>query len=199
MSGKSTVLDRAVTDETEVPKKPAKRGTSISLKALAVAAVLAALVIGLSFSVWQLNSKTDELDQLHAQAANNAHAEQVALDYAVGAAGMNFQDLGPWRAELTAGTSPELTNRLTQAATSMEQIIVPLQWVATATPIVAKVSSDDNGVYTVDCFVSVSTTNSQAPNGIQSTATYKLTIDANNGWIITDIGGIDAALPGTPR
>jgi len=36
--------------------------------------------------------------------------------------------------------------------------------------------------------VSVQTTNSQAPNGIQSTATYRLTIDGAHGWVITEIG-----------
>ena len=197
MSRTSAVLDREVTEESVSEKKA--RSRSVSLKALAVAAVIAALVLGLAVVGWQLHSKSVDLDRLHATAADSAHAEQVALDYATGAADMDFNDLGSWRTRLIAGTSPELTNRLTQAATSMEQIIVPLQWVATATPITAKVSSVDGDTYIVDCFVSVSTTNSQAPNGIQSTATYKLTIDGAHDWVITDIGGIDAALPSTPR
>jgi Mce-associated membrane protein len=76
----------------------------------------------------------------------------------------------------------------------MEQIITPLQWVSTSTPIAAKVRSESNGIYVVDCFVSVLTKNSQAPEGIQSTATYSLNIDSRNDWVITDVGGIESAL-----
>jgi Mce-associated membrane protein len=48
----------------------------------------------------------------------------------------------------------------------------------------------------VDCFVSVLTKNSQAPDGLQSTATYKMTVDSGNEWKITEISGIDSALDG---
>jgi Mce-associated membrane protein len=72
---------------------------------------------------------------------------------------------------LPSSTTRELRERLDQAATSMEQIIVPLQWTSTAEPITAKAVSGPDGTYTVDCFVSVRTTNAQAPEGIVSTAT----------------------------
>ncbi|WP_246350581.1 hypothetical protein [Nocardia barduliensis] len=148
----------------------------------------------------QLHARNGEIDAMHATAADTAHAEQVALDYATAAAEMNFHDLAAWRTRLTQGTSPELTARLTQAATSMEQIIVPLQWVSTAQPIAAKVRSTDDGVYSVDCFVRILTKNSQAPEGIQSTATYQLSVDSGNNWTITDIGGIGTPLGGgAPR
>ncbi|MEV5835937.1 hypothetical protein [Nocardia sp. NPDC052112] len=170
--------------------------SSIKLKTVIAWAIVIAMVLAIGVIGWQLHSKASDLDALHANAADSAHVEQVALDYATAAAEMNFQDLAAWRTRLTKGTSPELSNRLTQAATSMEQIITPLQWVSTAKPIAAKVRSEANGTYSVDCFVSVLTKNSQAPEGIQSTATYQLSIDSRNNWTVTDIGGIGSALAG---
>ncbi|MFE2998612.1 hypothetical protein ACFXG4_26865 [Nocardia sp. NPDC059246] len=168
--------------------------SAIRLKTIVSAVLIAAVVLAGGVLGWQLHTKSNDLDQLHAHLASEAHAEQVALDYATAAAQMDFHDLAAWRARLTKGTSPELSNRLTQAASSMEQIISPLQWVSTATPVAAKVTSETNGAYSVECFVSVLTKNSQAPDGIQSTATYKLTVDSRNNSMITDIGGIDSAL-----
>ncbi|WP_083883999.1 hypothetical protein [Nocardia higoensis] len=182
-----------------------RRGREAGSSAVKVSTLLTgALVLALAATIgvlgWQVHDKSGEIAALDAAAADNAHAEQVALDYATAAAEMNFQDLATWKTRLTEGTSPELTDRLTQAATSMEQIIVPLQWVSTAEPIAAKVRSQDNGVYSVDCFVSILTKNSQAPEGIQSTATYKLSIDSSNNWTISDIGGFGTALGGgAPR
>ncbi|MGY4103756.1 hypothetical protein ACW2Q0_29985 [Nocardia sp. R16R-3T] len=169
--------------------------SAIKLKTIVSATMAAAVVVAVGVLGWQLHSKSNYLDHLHAGMAAQARAEQVALDYATGAAQMDFHDLASWRGRLTKGTSPELSNRLTQAGTSMEQIITPLQWVSSASPVTAKVISETNGAYSVDCFVSVLTKNSQAPDGIQSTATYNLTVDSHNNWLITDIGGIDSALP----
>lgn len=118
----------------------------------------------------------------------------MALDYAVNAAQMNFSDLGGWKTKLVAGTSPELNAKLTKAAGDMEQILVPLQWTSTAKPLAAKVRSDSGPVYVVDCFVSVLTKTSQGPDPLQSTATYSITLDRNQNWQITDVGGIGATL-----
>ncbi|MEV5651938.1 hypothetical protein AB0L57_27145 [Nocardia sp. NPDC052254] len=170
--------------------------SSIKLKTVAVAVIVILLAVAVAVLGWQLHDKNDRIDAARAERTETAHAEQVALDYATAAAEMNFQDLASWRARLTKGTSPELSNRLTQAAGSMEQIITPLQWVSTAKPVAAKVHTNNNGSYTVDCFVSVLTKNSQAPEGIQSTATYSLTLDSHSNWTITDIGGIGSALGG---
>jgi len=169
---------------------------AIEVKTLFVAVLFVVLVGGLAITCWLLHSKIDELDSMNQRTADAAHAEQVALDYSVGAAEMNFQDLPSWLARLTAGTNPELTNKLTNAATSMEQIITPLQWVSSSTPVAAKVRSTNDGIYVVDCFVSVMTKNTQAPDGIQSTATYSLTVDSGDDWTITDVGGIGSALSG---
>ncbi len=74
----------------------------------------------------------------------------------------------------------------------MEQILVPLEWNSTAQPLVAKVRSDTNGIYVIDTFVSVLTKTTQAPDNLQSTATYSITIDSNDNWQISDVGGIGA-------
>ncbi|WP_109529493.1 MULTISPECIES: hypothetical protein [Nocardia] len=167
--------------------------SAIKLKTLVSGVVVLAMAATIGVLGWQLHRESGDLDAIHAAAADSARAEQVALDYATAAAEMNFQDLSTWRTRLTKGTSQELSGRLTQAATSMEQIIIPLQWVSTAKPIAAKVRSVDDGVYSVDCFVSILTKNSQAPEGIQSTATYQLSLDSANNWTISDIGGIGPA------
>ncbi|WP_245649514.1 hypothetical protein [Nocardia shimofusensis] len=201
--------EHETTADTPVAASPVqrvlRRGRDAGSSAVKVSTLLTGvLVLALAATIgvlgWQVHDKSGELSDMHATATDHAHAEQIALDYATAAAEMNFQDLGTWKAHLTRGTSPELSDRLTQAATSMEQIIVPLQWVSTAEPIAAKVQSEENGVYSVDCFVSILTKNSQAPEGIQSTATYRLGIDSSNNWTISDIGGFGAALGGgAPR
>ncbi|MCD2111631.1 hypothetical protein LQ384_11030 [Rhodococcus rhodochrous] len=165
-----------------------------------VVAIGVLLVAMLAVVGWQWNDARNERDALLSDAAARAEAEQVALDYALGAAEMDFRDLGAWRSRLTSGTTPELTDRLDKAATSMEQIIVPLQWTSIAEPITAKAVSGPDGTFTVDCFVSVRTTNAQAPEGIVSTATYRLGMDNRDGWTITEISGVGAdALPDGPR
>ncbi|MFE9322617.1 hypothetical protein ACIHDR_23835 [Nocardia sp. NPDC052278] len=211
MTSKSAVTDETeIADQEKVPspaeeKRSAKLGaavrrgarigdSAIKLKTVVSSALILVVIAGLGVLGWQVHAKADELDHLHGRAADATHAENAALDYATGAAEMDFHDLASWRTRLTKGTTPELSNRLTQAATSMEQIIAPLQWTSSAKPIAAKVRSDANGTYSVDCFVSVTTKNSQAPDGINSTATYRITIDGNRNWIITDIAGIDSAL-----
>lgn len=143
---------------------------------------------------WLYFDARQELAAKATQAANDAHAEQIALDYAVNAATMDYKDLQAWKDKLVAGTSPELSKKLSDAGTSMEQLLVPLQWSSSAQPLVAKVRSSTGGIYVVDSFVSVQTKTVQAPEALQSTATYSMTIDSNNNWLITDVGGIGSAM-----
>ncbi|MGW0024673.1 hypothetical protein [Rhodococcus sp. NPDC003383] len=193
-----TTLPNA-TDRTDLVEITADRKRWTPPRA-AVGAAGVVLVAALGLTTWQWLDARSERDALLADAAGREQAEQVALDYALGAAEMDFRDLGAWKGRLVAGTTPELTDRLTRAATSMEQIIVPLQWSSTAEPITAKAEAGPDGTYTVDCFVSVHTTNAQAPEGIQSTATYRLTLDSDDEWAITEISGIGGeALPEQPR
>lgn len=167
-----------------------ERRISFSVRSLSLGMLVTALVAALGVMMWLYIGANRAVDTQARQAADSQHAEQVALDYAVRAAVMDYKDLGPWKHALVDGTTPELGKKLTDAANAMEQILLPLQWSSTAKPIAAKVRSHDNGVYVVDSFVSVMTKTVQAPQDLQSTATYSVTINPGDGWKISDVGGI---------
>ena len=171
-----------------------RKSVSISVRGLIIAVAVAALMVALGVMSWLYVDARSELSAQATQSENDARAEKIALDYAVNAATMNFNEMPAWREKLVAGTSPELNKKLSEAGTSMEQVLVPLQWRSTAQPLVAKVRSVNGGIYTVDSFVSVQTKTVQAPEALQSTATYSTTIDSNNNWQITDVGGIGSAM-----
>lgn len=167
---------------------------SVSARSVVYGALVATLLVAVATFSWLYIDARRELGAQTHRSSNYAHAEKIALDYAVNAATMNFQDLKGWKTKLVAGTSTALNEKLTKAAQSMEQILVPLQWNSTAEPLVAKVHSDTGGVYVVDCFVSVETKTAQAPDALRSTATYSLTMDSNKNWEITDVGGIGSVV-----
>lgn len=168
------------------------RRISLSVRTLALASAFAVLLSGLAVVTWMYFGEHGKLAAQQRQADGDRHAEQIALDYAVNAATMNFQDLNTWKGKLVKGTTPALNEKLTKAAGSMEQLLIPLQWTSSAQPLVAKVRSDTNGIYVVDTFVSVLTKTTQAPDNLQSTATYSITIDSKDNWQISDVGGIGA-------
>ncbi|MCF6387360.1 hypothetical protein L2K20_10280 [Mycobacterium sp. MBM] len=188
------VLTPATSNRSDEAKS--SRRVSISLRTLLVSAAVIVVVVGFGVLTWLYVGVKQELADQTRQAADRARAEQVALDYATNAAAMNFKDIDAWKAKLVAGTSQELATRLSGAADQMEQILVPLEWVSTAQPLAAKVRSEAGSNYTVDAFVSVLTKTAQGPDPLQSTATYSVTIDANQDWKITDVGGIGAAMGG---
>jgi Mce-associated membrane protein len=192
-SGDSEIADESVTDDAPQKSTTTKsRRVSVSVRTLAVSAVIVSLIAAVGVMTWLYIGAKAKLDEQARQANDNRHAEQIALDYAVNAAIMDYKDLGPWKQKLVQGTTPELKDKLTKAATAMDQILLPLQWSSTAHPLAAKVRSHANGVYVVDTFVSVMTKTIQAGDSLQSTATYSITIDSNNAWQITDVGGIAA-------
>lgn len=197
----------ARTDEAEVADEAAKakkkgEGSrsragqrlrfSISVRGLVIALVAATLVVAVGVLGWLYLGERHKVDVQIREHDRNVRAEQVALDYAVNAAAMNYQDLNAWKVKLVAGTTPELKDKLTKAADAMQQLLIPLQWTSTARPLVAKVRSDGGGTYVVDCFVSVMTKTVQASDPLQSTATYSVTINSNDNWQISDVGGIGA-------
>ncbi len=174
----------------------AGRRVSLSVRTLLTSLVILVLAVALGVMTWLYLGERATVQAQVSAVEGRKHAEQIALDYAVQAAAMNFQDINTWKNHLTSGTSPELTDKLTKAAKSMEQLLIPLQWTSTAQPLTAKVRTDTNGVYVVDTFVSVLTKTTQAPDNLQSTATYSITIDSGNNWLITDVGGIGAVVGG---
>ncbi|MDQ2637900.1 MAG: hypothetical protein M3Y83_13585 [Actinomycetota bacterium] len=194
----STPEASAASGAEEEPRdtKPGRRphSVSVSVRSLVVGVAMALLIAAVAAVGWLYIDARSELDAQAAQSANNSRAEKMALDYAVNAATMDYKDLQAWKAKLVAGTTPELNKRLSEAAVSMEQVLVPLEWSSSARPLVAKVRSSNDGVYVVDSFVSVQTKTIQSPEALQSTATYSTTIDSNNNWQIADVGGIGSAL-----
>lgn len=183
-------------DDAEKISDPleSKPSRSISIRTLALSVLTVVAVVVIGMMGWFLQNEWSQNTAMRDDARNEEQAEEVALQYATDAAAMDFKNLGAWRESLTKGTSKELAGRLTKASESMEQIITPLQWTSTSTPIAAKVEGESGGVYKVLAFVAVNTRNVQAPEGVESTATYRLTLDGNKDWLITDISGIDSAL-----
>ena len=190
-AGKPDVTEPNTADKPR--GKSARRRVIVSLRSLVIAAVISGLVVAVAVLGWLYVDTQRNLDAQARQSADNAHAEQIALDYAVNAAAMNFQDIKAWKGKLTAGTTAELSDKLSKAAESIEQILVPLQWTSTAKPLVAKVHSHTGSTYVVDAFVSVMTKTLQAPDPLQSTATYSVTLDSKD-WKISDVGGVGAAV-----
>lgn len=182
---------------SERRSRPAKRDAlriSVSVRTLLWGMLVAGLVAAVGVFAWLYLDARGKLDEQQRQTADNSHAERIALDYAVDAARIDAKNLDAWKKNLVKGTTPELKAKLDEAGKSMEQILTPLQWDSTAVPLVAKVRSNANGIYVVDTFVGVQTKTVQAPDGLQSTATYGITIDSNHGWQISDVGGIGSVV-----
>ncbi|HYB80714.1 MAG TPA: hypothetical protein VED43_03485 [Mycobacterium sp.] len=182
------------TEETPTGRSKTPRQVSVSVRTVIVAVLVCLLAGAAGVLGWLYMGAQGKLDAQSREASSRDRAEEIATDYAVNAAEMDYQDFNGWKVKLVKGTSPELKAKLTKAADSMEQVLAPLQWKSTARPLAAKVRSNAGGIYTVDSFVSVLTKTMQAPDGLQSTATYSITIDSRNNWQITDVGGIDSAL-----
>ncbi|WP_433623550.1 hypothetical protein [Nocardia sp. CA-120079] len=192
--GKTT--DRPVrAEERSVAAGQASGTVSIRLSAIALGAAIIALVAatGVFAALWL--SARGQLSDRDAAVAADHRAEQVATDYAVGASTINFQDYNAWVAKLKANTSPQLANKFDATAPKLQEILVPLKWSSTATPVSAVVISETGGVYKVNVFLNVHSTNAQTPDGGQTTVTYNVTVDSGAGWKITDVGGMDGALP----
>jgi flagellar basal body-associated protein FliL len=194
VSEDETPIEESASSDEPQGKKSKRVQLSVSLRSVVIAVVITALLAVVGVLAWLYIGAQGRLDEQARQSENNVHAEKVALQYAGEAAAMNYQDLNAWKGRLVAGTSPELKDKLSKAATSMEQILVPLQWNSTAHPLAAKVRTETGGVYVVDAFVSVLTKTAQASEPLQSTATYSVTIDSTKDWQITNVGGVGDAL-----
>ncbi|MCF8602082.1 hypothetical protein L5I01_01780 [Gordonia sp. HY442] len=191
-AGKSSRTPKSDEKTDDTPKRRTVGGVfanrTITMKSLLSALAALVVVVVLGVLIWMVVAKSSEIDDMKAASADKAHAEQVALDYSTGAAEMSYEDTQGWLKRLTANTTPELGTRLRNAAGQMEQLLRPLQWSSTSSPISAKVTSVEGDTYKVDAFVGITTKNVQTPaDGIETTATYKLTIDKDQDWKITAI------------
>ncbi|GAB3135652.1 hypothetical protein GCM10027289_29720 [Tsukamurella serpentis] len=125
--------------------------------------------------------------------ADRARAEQIAADYAVKAATMDYRDLTPWLNAMKTGVTPELGKKFDAIADTMREVLPPLRMTTTGKALFGKVTSEVNGIYTVKVAVDVSSQNVQAPQGTVSTTAYGVTLDRGRDWIITEVG--DSANP----
>ncbi|GAB2551246.1 hypothetical protein [Nocardia heshunensis] len=190
--------EAAVTTEAAVPAKPARpqqRTVSLSVSSLGWTAAVAVLAISTVTVSGFLIAARRDISHRDARAADDRHAEQVATDYAVGASTVNFADFNSWVGRLKANTAPALANKFDTSAPKLQEILTPLKWTSTAAPITAKVMSESAGIYKVNVFINVTSTNAQNPDGAQTTVTYNVTVDSGSDWKVTDVGGMDGALP----
>ncbi|MEV6561325.1 hypothetical protein AB0M22_36795 [Nocardia sp. NPDC051756] len=201
MSNDVVTEPKSNTDEEPTAAAPAPaadqggRTVSIRLSTVAFGAALVALAAATAVFATLWTSARGEVSDRDAAAAADRHAEQVATDYAVGASNINFQDVNGWVAKLKANTTPQLAGKFDATASKLQDILVPLKWTSTSTPITAKVMNTDNGVYKVNVFLNVTSTSAQTPEGAQTTVTYTVNVDPNNGWKVADVGGVAGALP----
>ncbi|WP_405134835.1 hypothetical protein [Nocardia sp. NBC_01388] len=185
------------TERTEPVQRGAmpSRAVSVSMRTLAWSvAVAVPVVTAIGLGIALITARGD-LAHRESVASDNSHAEQVASDYAVGASTVNFADFDSWVARLKKNTAPALSNKFDATAPKLQDLLTPLKWTSTGSPISAKVVGESAGVYKVDVFVNVSSTNAQNPDGAQTTVTYNVTVDRNADWKINDVGGLDGALP----
>lgn len=193
-SDDTSITDSAVKD-TPTSRNRNRATVSIRMSTVVYGAVIVLLVAAVAvFGGLWLSVKSDLSDR-DATAAANQRAEKVATDYAVGASNINFQDVNAWLGKLKANTSPQLANKFDATAPQLQEVLVPLKWTSTGAPIDATVASESGGIYKVNVFLNVTSTSAQTPSGAQTTVTYNITIDSNSNWQITDVGGMDGALP----
>ncbi|WP_019927241.1 hypothetical protein [Nocardia sp. BMG111209] len=201
-----TATDQAATDQaapepnsadtrTAAPPRAGGKSWQVTPAQLVVTAVIAVLLVATVVFGYLYRSARSDIDDAAAAAAADKHAEEVALNYAVGASTIDFHDTKSWLTRLEAGTTAQLAAKFDTTAPQLDQVLLPLQWTSTATPLSAAVLSESGGIYHVNAYLTVTSTNAQTPAGAQSTVTYALTLDRNNDWKITDVGGPQNMLP----
>ncbi|MFI6866485.1 hypothetical protein [Nocardia sp. NPDC050406] len=189
-------LDKKPESDPEKAAAPAgSRTISIPLTTLLWSAAVAVPTIVAVVLAVLLVAARDDIAHRDAVAADHARAEQIATDYAVGASTVNFADFTGWVTRLKNNTAPALATKFDSTAPALQEILTPLKWTSTALPITARVVSESGGVYKVNVFVNVSSTNAQNPQGAQTTVTYNVTVDRGADWKVTDVGGMEGALP----
>ncbi|MFI7193649.1 hypothetical protein ACIBQ0_28295 [Nocardia nova] len=158
------------------------------------AVIVVLLAVGIVFGCLYFSARSTLSDR-DAAAAGDKHAEDIASKYAVGASTIDYHDVKSWIERLKTGTTTQLAAKFDATAPQLEQILLPLQWTSKATPLSAAVTSESDGIYKVNAYLDVTSTSAQTPDGGRTTVTYSLTIDRNADWKITDVGGLQNALP----
>ncbi|MEC3956730.1 hypothetical protein VMT65_27095 [Nocardia sp. CDC153] len=190
-----------MSQDTE-PKQPVEPETpgvsktvSVKLSTLVTAAAAVLLIGALVWVTVLWQSARGEVNDAAARAADDKHAEQVASDYALGAANLNYADFNAWTARLKANTTPALANKFDATSSKLQEILVPLKWTSSPTLLSSQVINRDNGVYKVNVYLNVNSTNAQNPDGVLTTVYYTVNVDPKSDWKVTDVGGVDLPLP----
>ena len=160
-----------------------------------IVAVILALAVATGVFGWQAHQRGDELDALRAQSADEAHARQLASDYAVAAARIDYRNFDPWFAALRSHVNQPLAQQFQTSEPALRDLLGQLQWVSTGTLVGSDIATHNDGTYHVQVFLDVTTSNVQSPDGVKTTALYPITVDGKN-WQITDISGGISPLPG---
>ncbi|WP_252367009.1 hypothetical protein [Nocardia salmonicida] len=188
----STATEEATTTEaTEPPPRTVSLRLSTVLSTATIAVLVAAVV---TFASLYFSAEATIADR-DARDADARHVEQIASNYGVGASTIDYRDVQAWFARLRTGTTPQLAAKFDATAPQLEQILLPLQWTSKATPLSATVTSESGGIYKVNAYLDVVSTSAQTPDGTRTTVTYSLTVDRNADWQITEVGGLQNALP----
>ncbi|MFW0788451.1 hypothetical protein [Gordonia sp. CPCC 205333] len=174
--------------------KPSRK-THRVVSAVAIVATVAVIALGVAWVlVAGLNDDGDRLAQLRAEQTDSTNAERVALDYAVGTARVNYEDIDAWRTALKSGVSDQLKTRFDGAVTVVQPLFAQLRYVTTVKPLAAKVRSREGDQFVVDAFVEMTSKSTQSPSGTITTGSFTITLDKASGWTITDVGGTGTAL-----
>jgi Mce-associated membrane protein len=196
-AGSSSKVSSSSTDSSSKDSAPGGRQITLSVRTLVLGLVGALVAFGLAFGVVDNIRVRGQLNDLRDQNANNAKAEQVAGEYAVRAATLDYKDLTPWAANLKKGVSGELSKQFDVAVPAMQQILTPIRMSTTATLVSSKTTDVAGDIYRVTAVVDVTTKSLQTPDGASSLAAYVLTLNKADNWMITAVG--DQATPGAPR
>ncbi|MFD3746355.1 hypothetical protein [Nocardia sp. NPDC058633] len=188
----STATEAAPATETE-GQPP--RTVSIRVSTVVLTATIGALVVAVVTFASLYFSADATLAERDARAADARRVEQIASDYGVGASTIDYRDVKAWFARLQTGTTAQLAAKFDATAPQLEQILLPLQWTSKATPLSATVTSESGGIYKVNAYLDVVSTSAQTPEGTRTTVTYSLTVDRDANWQITEVGGLQNALP----
>lgn len=155
--------------------------------------ILALVAVTIAFAVWWRDS-SGRVDELEQQRTDEATAERVAGQYAVGAASFDHRNLEPWVAALKSGTDPALSSRFDSAVETLTPLIREVQWVQTSKLIAATTVKHEGDTYVVQVFVSTSMTSTQNQEAVNTVTPYTLTLSGPPNWTITDVAGI-AGIP----
>jgi len=185
----------ARTGDTTTPTST--RRPRLLIGTLAALVVILAVVAGVA--VYYASSYRDDYTTLRDANADAQRAEDVASDYAVKAALINYRDFDPWFAALRTNVDDKMRQQFASSESVLRQLLGQLQWVSKGDLVGSDIKSQNNGVYVVQVFVDVQVTNVQSPGGVKTTALYPITVDRNKNWTITDIsGGVAPLAQATP-